>query len=298
MPVYNAEATLGRMIDSIRNQTFSDWELIAVDDGSTDKSGEKLDKYSTVDKRIRVIHKDNGGVASARKSGLENATGEYIINADSDDWIEQTMLEEMITKADADNADIVITDYYIDRNNRQTEKKRQHLDNFTSLNVLKAFYTGELFGALWNKLISKKLLDNIKITFTEGIDYCEDLLFLTKILGSYDVKISYIPKAYYHYVVRKDSISQKFTTKTYKSFRRFHEEATKTLSKKNIPHTFEEDDFLVCFMNRFYKNKKEVREEYTKIKPKIKRRYSLRWRLGFKCIEWGQIKLAHLLITF
>lgn len=87
VPVYNVEKYLSRCIDSIISQTFSDFELILVDDGSTDSSGKICDEYGKKDGRVKVIHKRNGGLSSARNCGLENAKGNYICFVDSDDWI-------------------------------------------------------------------------------------------------------------------------------------------------------------------------------------------------------------------
>lgn len=87
IPVYNAEKTLSRCVNSILNQTFQDWELLLIDDGSTDRSGELCDEYASKDQRIKVFHKTNGGVSSARNIGLDYAKGEWITFIDSDDYI-------------------------------------------------------------------------------------------------------------------------------------------------------------------------------------------------------------------
>ena len=98
VPVYNAEKYLHRCIDSILTQTFGDFELLLIDDGSTDKSGRICDDYVSKDHRIRIFHKQNGGVASARELGIIQAVGKYSIHVDADDWIESNMLEEMYKK--------------------------------------------------------------------------------------------------------------------------------------------------------------------------------------------------------
>lgn len=92
VPVYNSEKTLNRCIDSILSQTFHDWELLLIDDGSTDCSGEICDEYAIKDKRVKVFHKGNGGVSSARNVGLNNAKGEWITFIDSDDEIPRMLL--------------------------------------------------------------------------------------------------------------------------------------------------------------------------------------------------------------
>ena len=112
VPVYNVEKYLNKCVDSIINQTYKNLEIILVDDGSKDSSGEICDQYAAQDKRIRVIHKKNGGASDARNLGLENATGEYIGFIDSDDWIEVDMYEKMIQFAHTYETDIVCCGRY------------------------------------------------------------------------------------------------------------------------------------------------------------------------------------------
>lgn len=108
VPVYNVETYLNRCIDSIINQTYKNLEIILVDDGSTDKSGKICDKYAAIDSRIKVIHKKNGGLVSARKYGVMNATGDYITDVDSDDWIENQAFSYMIEKLSQYNPDMLV----------------------------------------------------------------------------------------------------------------------------------------------------------------------------------------------
>ena len=119
VPVYKAEAYLHHCLDSILAQTFTDWELLLVDDGSPDRSGVICDEYAAKDDRIIVFHKENGGVSSARQKGQDEAQGEYTIHADPDDWVEPTMLEELYKKAKADDADMVICDYFSNTGKKQ-----------------------------------------------------------------------------------------------------------------------------------------------------------------------------------
>ena len=111
VPVYNVESYIKRCLDSLLIQTLKEIEIILVDDGSTDDSGQICDTYSEKDNRIKVLHKKNGGLASARQAALENAHGEYFICCDSDDWVEPTMYEEMYAKAKETDADMVICDF-------------------------------------------------------------------------------------------------------------------------------------------------------------------------------------------
>ena len=114
MPVYNVEQYVGKAIESILNQTFTDYELLIVDDGTKDKSGEICDEYAAKDARIQVIHKENGGAPSARNTAIDIARGTYVYFMDSDDWAEKTMLQDMYDMAEQHNAQLVVCGYYID----------------------------------------------------------------------------------------------------------------------------------------------------------------------------------------
>ena len=111
VPVYNTEKYLSRCLRSLMNQTLSDIEIILVDDGSTDRSSVLCDNYAEMDNRIKVVHKKNGGLSSARNAGIDIATGEYIGFVDSDDTISIDMYSKMIETAKKNNVDFVMTDY-------------------------------------------------------------------------------------------------------------------------------------------------------------------------------------------
>ena len=134
VPSYNIEDYIGECIESIMEQTYCDWELILVDDGSNDRTGDICNEYAGKDNRIKVIHKENGGLVSARKSGLERATGEYIFYLDGDDWIKPDALEVLCTCAKRETVDIVIADYI-----HVLEDKQK----LTSQNIRTGLYTKE-----------------------------------------------------------------------------------------------------------------------------------------------------------
>ena len=112
VPVYNVEEYIHKCINSILAQTYKDFELILINDGSPDNSGIICDEYARADSRIKVIHQQNSGLSAARNAGLAVAKGDYIGFVDSDDWIDKSMYESMITEAQTLEADIVICDYY------------------------------------------------------------------------------------------------------------------------------------------------------------------------------------------
>ena len=151
VPVYNAEAYLKRCIDSVLAQTFLDYELILVNDGSSDRSGQMCDEISKSNTHVRVIHQTNQGVSAARQTGLDAADGEYVTFADPDDWIESTMLEEMLRKAEQDNADVVISDYWFNYEKEEYYSTQAPQDICPTM-VLRQLLLGQLLGSTWNKL--------------------------------------------------------------------------------------------------------------------------------------------------
>lgn len=124
VPVYNAEKTLNRCVDSILLQPFTDWELLLIDDGSKDSSGDICDEYARKDPRIKVFHKENGGVSSARNVGLDNAKGEWITFVNSDDWIVNNALD---IDYDEVNEDLLLFSYYLISSKKEKLEKSFNL---------------------------------------------------------------------------------------------------------------------------------------------------------------------------
>lgn len=195
VPVYKAEAYIHRCIDSLLAQTFHDFEVLLIDDGSPDMSGEICDEYAKKDNHIRVFHKQNGGVSSARQLGIDNALGMYVIHADPDDWVEPKMLEELYNKIKEDDSDVVICDYWEDDNNvrKYINQKPSSLENKILLNDI---LTQRIHGSCCNKLVKRSCYDLVK--FPVGLNYSEDTYVILHIIHN-GVKISYLPKAFYHY---------------------------------------------------------------------------------------------------
>ena len=196
VPVYKAEAYLHRCMDSLLAQTFQDFEILLVDDGSPDRSGKICDEYAQKDRRVRVFHKENGGVSSARQCGIDNASGEYTIHADPDDWVETDMLEALYRKAKEEDADMVICDYYTEEKGKTKYfvQKPSALDHETVLCEL----FQQLHGSCWNKLVRRACYKEFGVKFPEELSYCEDL-FVNTCLLSHPMAVVYLPKAFYHY---------------------------------------------------------------------------------------------------
>ena len=215
VPVYNVEEYLSRCIDSILNQTFTAFELILVDDGSTDNSGLICDEYKKIDSRIKVIHKENGGLSSARNSGLNIASGEYVAFVDSDDLIDRNMIELMINCANNNDADIVSCSYIefknemklfgINNNNNNKYKER----SFSNLEALENYLleyndiNRKIDTVVWNKIYRKKLFKDV--CFPVGKIY-EDGYVTYKLLYKAN-KVIYLDVPLYFYFKRENSIS-------------------------------------------------------------------------------------------
>lgn len=224
LPVYNAENTLKRCLDSILKQTYCDYEIIIVDDGSVDDSGKICDSYSLNDNRFRVVHKENAGVASARQLGVSLASGEYVIHIDSDDWIESNMLSDMMNEIG--DADILVSDYYYNTKHGQTYVRQ--VDCTTSEELLEKIIKGEVFGSLWHKLIRRNLYQNIE--FNTDLTFCEDQLLLFKILTTYQCKVINLHKAYYHYECNDGSITQRTDREYFDNKIKYEDYALQVLS--------------------------------------------------------------------
>ena len=209
-PVYKAEAYLARCVDSVLAQTFKDWELILVDDGSPDRSGAIGDEYAAKDSRIQVIHKANGGVSAARQDGLDAAQGDYVIHVDPDDWIEPNMLQALYEKAVAEDADMVICDYFEDAGGT-SKIITQAPSDLSSKVVFKELFHN-LHGSCCNKLVRRALFAQYAIRFPEGYTILEDL-YVSAMLCAQDIKIAYLPQAFYHYMQGENpnSLGHKYT---------------------------------------------------------------------------------------
>ena len=182
VPVYKVERYLAECIESVLAQTFEDFEMILVDDGSPDNSGKICDDYAARDSRIRVFHKENGGVSSARNLGLDNARGEWIAFVDSDDSVGEKYLEHLwggnADSAGPDAGTLVVSGH------RDADEKGCILGKYTfsdaRTTVVRGFCRGELYacGVPWAKLYFREIISNRKLRFDPEVSLCEDLLFM------------------------------------------------------------------------------------------------------------------------
>lgn len=197
VPAYNAELYLERCLNSFADQTFTDFEVIVVDDGSRDRTGQIADDFAAKDTRFRVIHQSNQGVAAARQAGMNAASGEYTIHADSDDWVDADMLEILYQTAKQEQADMVICDMLIVHPENITEHRIQKPRSLDSIQVMGEMLF-DLNGSLCNKLIKRSRLREFGIDFIPGMNCAEDQ-YMTLRLLAHGIKVAYIARPFYHY---------------------------------------------------------------------------------------------------
>lgn len=241
VPVYNVEKVLYHCIDSILNQIFNDFELILVDDGSTDNSGRICDEYAGKDTRAKVIHKQNGGVSSARNAGIEVAQGEYICFVDSDDYLESNYLKELVeTKrkyADYDNiwCGFQTVEDYNGKNKEAVIAKNDTGISCYSLEDIMILHERWLDASPCNKLFNKRVVVNNNIKFPEDLSLGEDLLFNFEYLDSTKGKIVVINQPLYNYIRDgKESLDNKYYPDLLDIYRRLNSETEKYAQKWSL----------------------------------------------------------------
>lgn len=206
VPIYNTEKYIGKCLESIKKQTYKNLEIILVNDGSIDKSEEICKSYIEKDKRFTYYLTSNYGVSHARNFGLDKATGKYIMFIDSDDWLENNMIEILYKELIEKKCDIAVCDYFINFKELQIEHNKLNEEKIINeKNIMLEFlFDSELYGGyLWNKLIKKSIIKDIR--FNEKIKIEEDVDFLCQIFENVN-SIIYLPqKKLYHYVKRNES---------------------------------------------------------------------------------------------
>ena len=202
VPVYKVEEYLPECVDSILAQSYPNLEIILVDDGSPDGCGRICDEYAAGDQRVRVIHKENGGLSSARNAGIREAKGEYIAFVDDDDHIDPDMYEIMIGKAVNAGADMVSAGYFLDYDDHAVDFCFKE-ETYHESDIIKALIKGELGGTYaWNKIFRRECFNGI--LFPEGQNF-EDVSTVYRAAGKCHIAVSAAP-AKYHYIQRANSI--------------------------------------------------------------------------------------------
>ena len=239
VPIYNTEKYLRDCIDSILAQTFTDFELILVDDGSTDRSGAICDEYCQLDGRIRVIHQKNGGVTAARKRGVEASSGEYVTFVDSDDWVDKSVFEEVLG---FQNADILIYDMVREFPNESVLVVNDVPVGIYSGDKLKQLHSVMLFDyaqqrpaihpSLCTKLIRREIIEQVIQNVADNIAYGEDALCSYACI--LDAKCIIVTgKPGYHYRDNQDSVCNVYSAVMIDRFILLGDELSRLFSERH-----------------------------------------------------------------
>lgn len=246
IPVYNKEEVLEKNIQSVLNQTLKDIEVILINDGSTDYSGEICNKIKQSDKRVKVVHQENGGTSVARNTGISVATGNYIGFMDPDDWIEPNMYENMYGEIQKNQSEVCICNYYV-----VTKKARHPIAIDLSFDILDKNQTFEnlvlnmistktlnssekaIAGTVWRLLIDRKSIEKYDLSFVPGLTIMQDLVFSVDLFT--DVKNVCIDRNFnYHYIQIDDSAIHKYRDNIFELNSKVNTEIIKILKGKAL----------------------------------------------------------------
>lgn len=305
VPVYNRKETLARCVKSLLDQTFSDLEIILVDDGSTDGSGAVCNALSREDIRIRVIHKENGGVSSARNAGIEAAKGEYLMFMDSDDYAELQMAEKLLESIGDD--DIAICGFHHHYQGRDIVRipnvpGQRGDENFLSL------YGQGFMNMPWNKLYRRELAGR----FDESLSLGEDLLFNLDYLRRTD-GITVVKEALCHYIQddtgcslssQKRADRMELAKRIWKESREFyrelsgHEDESGVINARLFQDALDQVEALPFDKEKTKQEKLDVIEEYCRDKELLEASgkvalKALDYRMIHFCMRRGWIRMAY-----
>lgn len=250
LPIYNVEKYINRCLESVVNQTYKNLEIILVDDESPDKCPEICDEWAAKDKRIKVVHKKNGGLGFARNTGIENATGEYICFVDSDDYIALDTIEKAYKNATESKSDIVYYGYNIvDSDGKVTQVFKPEIDKliYTGKEVTDIIFP-ELISPDYSKerkmnlmlsactaLISMKLINDANWRFVSERDIIsEDVYSLTRLFGVVTC-VAVVPEAFYFYCQNNASLTRVYRKDRYEKIKDFYDQTILLCQDLNFP---------------------------------------------------------------
>lgn len=267
VPIYNSGEYIGRCIESLLNQTYRKLEIILVDDGSTDASGAICDRYAKQDNRIQVFHKENEGLVETRKYGLRKASGEYVAFVDSDDWIESSMYEEMLSGNDGKSADIIVSgltmeddgiiSYEMDTVPEGYYTRNEVIEKILPVMMHDAGHNRRgITGAIWNKIFSKSLLETCLYSLDSNLTYGEDAAVVYPAIARASGVIVK-KKSWYHYMIHPGSMASSYGMESFQKILFLKRELQKAFETLGIwrQMQYQVDEYLYVFLwNAVYKN--------------------------------------------
>lgn len=316
IPVYNTEKYLRECLNSVLRQTYVDLEVIAVDDGSTDGSGDILENFAKTDKRLKVIRRENGGVSRARNTGLKAATGEYVAFVDSDDTINPDMYKTLESAAEKTGADIVTSDIIVDGIVKENllvpdilyDKARIRKEVLPQFTVENGIYTYEFT----TKIIKREILKGIE--FYEGFSFQEDTMFMICAFAAAN-SLVYVKQAFYNYRPLPTGLYKAYRKTDGKKFLAARRLISGLIEKYDIEVNKDNSDgnflYHICwFCYRTNKRIKDGKERKRLIEEVLKDDYTIEFCKDFypravsfdkrivKAISGGNIKKAMFYINF
>lgn len=256
LPVFNGENTIIRSLESIANQTFTNFEVVIINDGSTDGTRPLVEEFCKTDRRFNLINIENSGVANARQTGLSHSNGKYIIHHDADDSRPPDSLASLYKLADESGADIVMGDYSV-VNGKNLVRVSQSLRG-SSDELMQDLINGKIHGGLWNKLVKRELCK--RIGFVNAIDYMEDKLFLIRVLLD-SPTVAYLPQSVYNYHTVSGSITNTISSQRLGQIREVIEIVERDInaSGKNYDLTSMKLQYkLLAVLNNIYIDSKNI----------------------------------------
>lgn len=278
VPVYNVEQYLNRCIESLINQTYENIEILLIDDGSADDSPQICDEWTIKDSRIKVYHKENGGVSSARNIGLKKCHADYVLFVDPDDYVANNFVEVLLDSIVNNNCDMAIINFiekYSDEtienvNHFKTEKKLLKKADFLD----HIYDSNSYYGGPCNKIYLKKIIDDNNITFNEKVHYGEDLLFTVRYADkSQNFYYEYDENLYYYFRRDESVTNSKFNKKT-ASFVNIAEQLIDIFEKNKVDSSRIKKQYICFYFKALYyleNNKDFSKMEYKKIIKKYKK---------------------------
>lgn len=278
LPIYKVEKYINKAVNSVLNQTYKNLEIILVDDGSPDNCGKICDDYAKKDKRVKVVHKKNGGLASARNAGINIANGDWIYFMDSDDWIELNTIEKTINFAAKNNCDMCLFDFDTCYGNLKMPRTAlKHEENvFTALNDKNVFIAYACAGGFaWNYIAKANIIKQLR--FDEEFSIYEDQTFKWQLYEKI-ASFCYLKETFYHYryVLKSLSNSSDYDIELrFKSLDRIYAIGCEIVSKNGFPANAVKavhSKYLECFWNRcvlIFRSKKTLSEKISLYKALV-----------------------------
>ena len=299
VPVYNVEKYIGECIKSIINQDYENIEIILVDDGSNDKSGEICDEYALKDKRVKVIHKENGGVSSARNRGIESSTGEYIAFVDGDDYVTKDYVSYLFSLIKSKNSDVSLSmAYFTDYQNKQNENDKMRFISGKEAAIQIMSYN--ILIGVNNKMFSRKVFVN-KVRFDEELCMGEGFNFNTDVFQLSNTVSIGNRKIYYYRKNNNESVTTKFNAAKW-------ENGLTAMQKIKNKMAIKDNDMMNAWIFANWRTHVDVytllvatknEKKYTELYKKCLKEGKKNWKYAFKNPTARREKIrAVLIITF